>query len=481
MRHTLLIAGREYTAYIKTVGFWLSVLLVPILIVASMSVAPLLIATKPADKIAVLDLTREGHDAALKSQLGAKGSAGEREAMVQMARIEGGADAAKRVADAYDKGGAEAARGQLAFDAPSSSRVKLSPRQSLSWVEAPAILKDVQTAAEAQARLQKAVTDETKLPDKIILFHRGTGRLESLVWQSGGKGLSGMNNLSLTQAINPILFRDAASRAGFDPDAIRKLQAEAPKADVFTASEKSGKAASLSERLRPIVGFASGFLLWISIFSTATLMMNSIVEEKANRVLEVLMATTSAESILIGKLLGVAMVIGTVMLLWGAVGAYGLHSLATLQPEWLKTVMGLITLTDLALILVFLALGYVLYSVMFLTLGAFCETPREAQSLLGPVIVLLMIPIMVLNAGLYAPELPLITYLSWVPFFAPFLVGSRLTGAEPSPMELALMIGGMLLSIALVLRIARKAFGAAALSSGEANWKGLMRALSKDH
>lgn len=81
---------------------------------------------------------------------------------------------------------------------------------------------------------------------------------------------------------------------------------------------------SFRDRLPGIIGLISGFLLWSLIITGASILLNSVMEEKANKILEVLLSSASATEILTGKVLGVAMLTLTVLLVWGGIGAFGL-------------------------------------------------------------------------------------------------------------------------------------------------------------
>src|SRR5208282_4776950 len=66
--------------------------------------------------------------------------------------------------------------------------------------------------------------------------------------------------------------------------------------------------------------------------------------------------------------------------------------------------------------------GYLMYATLFTTIGAFCETAREAQTLLGPLMILLTMPLVLMIQAITQPDSPLLQTLSWVPPFTPFLM-----------------------------------------------------------
>ena len=70
---------------------------------------------------------------------------------------------------------------------------------------------------------------------------------------------------------------------------------------------------SLRDRLPSFIGLGAGFVLWSLILTGASILLNSVMEEKSNRILEILLSSASATEILTGKVLGVALLTLTVL------------------------------------------------------------------------------------------------------------------------------------------------------------------------
>ena len=116
--------------------------------------------------------------------------------------------------------------------------------------------------------------------------------------------------------------------------------------------------------------------------------------------------------------------------------------------------------------------GYLMYASVFVAIGAFCETVREAQTLLGPLMMLITIPIVFLTLAIEHPDAPLINTLSWIPPFTPFLMTARLASGPPLwQVGSELLIMG--LTVVAVLWLCARAFRAGALSSGRFELKRL--------
>jgi len=196
-----------------------------------------------------------------------------------------------------------------------------------------------------------------------------------------------------------------------------------------------------------------------------------VIEEKSNRVLEVLLSSASTSEILAGKVLGVAGITLTVLGAWGGLGAFLLYNAF---PGIAHDLVSVLTENGLAFYLgLYLIGGYLMYAVLFAAIGAFCETPREAQTLLGPVMIVLAIPIVVMNVAIRTPDMPILKILSWVPFFTPFLMTAR-APTEPPLLEIIGTLAAMAVTAALMVWLASKAFRAGALSTAKLDWKSVL-------
>jgi ABC-2 type transport system permease protein len=228
------------------------------------------------------------------------------------------------------------------------------------------------------------------------------------------------------------------------------------------------------DRLPGIIGVISGFMLWSLVITGASILLNSVMEEKANKILEVLLSSASATEILTGKVLGVAMLTLTVLFVWGGIGAFGL--IAGL-PDYAGDIAEVLLQGGLIGYFIAYAVGgYLMYAVLFAAIGAFCETPRDAQTLMGPIMMILMVPIFVMLMAIRTPDAPLVQFLSWVPFFTPFLMSAR-APSEPPMIEVVGTMGGMFLFAAFMVWFAGRAFRAGALSDVKLSWKSFAGAI----
>ncbi len=218
------------------------------------------------------------------------------------------------------------------------------------------------------------------------------------------------------------------------------------------------------------MGFALGFLLWMMIFTSAGILLNSVIEEKSSRILEVLLASASAGEVMGGKILGVAAVTVTVLAVWFAVGG---AILAGTNPGLGRDILEVLVGRGLvALFAVYLVGGYLIYAALFVAIGAHCETNREAQTLLAPMMMVSTIPIIFMSQAITRPDSPAIALLSWIPPFTPFLAPAR-AASDPSVAVTLGTLAVTALAAAASLWMSGRAFRAGALSGGRGDGRSL--------
>jgi len=416
MIRLLRIARREYVAYVRTFGFWLSICLMPVGLVAAIGAPALIARHTPPATLAVVDLTHRG--------------------------LAGDLAHAFRARPASDGG------------------------QSINLVPPPEpVGRDV---ASAVAGLKPYIAGQRPLPDGRLLdaaavLHNDGDNVAIEFWTRNPTNQSVQQGLS--QAVAQVLRRDRLEKAGLDPASLAAIEQLTPDVTTYSPRAEAGRVA-LRDQLPGFIGLGMGILLWMVILTGAGMLLNSVIEEKTSRILDVLLSSVSVPEIMGGKILGVAGVAATVLGVWLSIGA-GL--IVATQPQLAGDLVGALMGKGLVFYFAFYFIaGYLMYATLFITVGAFCETTREAQTLLGPMMILLSVPMVFLTQTIAHPDAPLLQALSWVPLFTPFLMAARVA-SEP-PLWQVLGTGALLVVvIGLELWAAGRAFRAGALSSGGFN------------
>jgi ABC-2 type transport system permease protein len=342
-------------------------------------------------------------------------------------------------------------------------------RPRLRIVSTPADLAASTPGPEQDALLRRYLTDETPKAerlDAVVFLNRVEGAPAARVWAA--RATDGTVEDFVRGALRDANRDTVLREAGIDATVVERTDAFRPEIGVFSPRSAGGGEVSFKDRLPGIIGLAFSFILWSLIITGASILLNSVMEEKSNKILEVLLSSASATEILTGKVLGVAMLTLSVLIVWGGIGAFGLIAAV---PETARDVASVL-MTD-GLIFYFAGYivgGYLMYAVLFAAIGAFCETPRDAQTLMGPIMMVLVIPILVVQMALVNPDAPLVRILSWVPFFTPFLMSARAPSGPPM-VEIVGTMAGMFAVALLMVWLAGRAFRAGALSDVKLSWK----------
>lgn len=450
MNRTLLIARREFMAYAKTVGFWLSLLAFPMFAVLGGAV-PLLV--RSADTVRAVVLIEEGPEAS--------GLA----AAVRQALSDDVDRRTERAREAAEKAAATSG----APPGAASSAIASISRPRLRIVDTPADLAASTPGPAQDALLRRYLSDETEKErrlDAVVFLNRAEGAPGARVWSARA------TDDTVEDFIRDVLRdanRDAVLQAaGIDAAVVERADAFRPTIGVFSPRSAGGGEVSFKDRLPGIIGLAFSFILWSLIITGASILLNSVMEEKSNKILEVLLSSASATEILTGKVLGVAFLTLSVLIVWGGIGTVGLVAAA---PQTAMDIAEVLMRDGLIFyFLGYIVGGYLMYAVLFAAIGAFCETPRDAQTLMGPIMMVLVIPILVVQMALVNPDAPLVKFMSWVPFFTPFLMAARAPSGPPM-VEIIGTMAGMFAVALIMVWLAGRAFRAGALSDVKLSWK----------
>ncbi|SFS80544.1 ABC transporter permease [Brevundimonas viscosa] len=459
MNRTLLIARREYAAYAKTVGFWLSLLAFPLFAVLGGAVPILIKSSEPVRAVAVIEEGPQANGLAAAIQ-----DALSRDAERQQERERMANEAAEK-ATGMPVNSSGAAKGAFARLAGPRLRIVGTP-------------PEIAAAPPGEARdeiVRRYLTDETPKADRldaVVFLTRDAQGPAARVWTA--RATDDTVEDFVRDALRSANRKAVFEGAGIDPVVVENAEKFRPTISVFSPKSVSGGEVSFRDKLPTLIGMAGGFLLWSLIITGASILLNSVMEEKSNKILEVLLSSASPTEILAGKVLGVALLTITVLLGWGGIGAVGLVAAA---PET-AGMIGDILLTGgmLGWFVAFMVGGYLMYAVLFAAVGAFCETPRDAQTLMGPIMLVLVIPIMTMSMAMTTPDAPVVKILSWVPFFTPFLMMARLP-SDPPMIELLGAMAGMFAFALFMVWLSGRAFRAGALSDVKLSWKSFAGAI----
>jgi ABC-type Na+ efflux pump permease subunit len=184
-------------------------------------------------------------------------------------------------------------------------------------------------------------------------------------------------------------------------------------------------------------------LLWITVFTSANYLLTTTIEEKGSRVMEVLLSAVSPMELLTGKLLGQAGVSLVMLVMYGAAGLGGLGAIAMLD---------VVPASHLLWFAVWFPVAYFMVAAIMAGIGSAVSDLREAQSLVGPAMIALMVPLILWLPIVENPNGALAVAFSFIPPASPFVNVLRLTAAnEPVPLWQSLL--ALVVAVASVLAL----------------------------
>jgi len=198
-------------------------------------------------------------------------------------------------------------------------------------------------------------------------------------------------------------------------------------------------------------------LLMMMVISSGGMLVRSLVEEKSNRLIEIIISSCSPNELLAGKVLGLSALGLTQVLVWTLVGAT-LASSAIVPADVFNNILP---------VFLFFILGFIFYSAIFVGIGSIVSSEQEAQQITSYLSLTMMLPLAFALPAIENPNSSLVHILSFIPFTIPAIMILRFY-IGPIPLwELVTSIIIMAVSIYLSIFVAGKVFRVGILSYGK--------------
>ncbi|KYG77786.1 MULTISPECIES: ABC transporter permease [Roseivirga] len=272
-------------------------------------------------------------------------------------------------------------------------------------------------------------------------------------------------------------------RSGLDADVVANLQARVG-LDTFNITE-TGEAKESNSGLSYAIGYGMGFLIYMFIFVYGGQIMQSVLDEKTSRIVEVIVSSVRPFQLMMGKVLGVGAVGFTQLLIWivliGGLSTLGLGILSggndvmmeaasqqmpqeamSQQQEMAANIQGMIASVPVVKILLcflFFFLGaYFLYGALYAAVGSAVDSLQDAQQFMFPIIIPIIVSIMAMFFVLEDPNGGLAVTLSMIPLTSPIIMMARIPFGVPDwqlALSMVLLIAGFVGTIYIAGRIYR--------------------------
>jgi ABC-2 type transport system permease protein len=270
------------------------------------------------------------------------------------------------------------------------------------------------------------------------------------------------------EALNAVVVEKRLKREGLDPARVagytKRVGLKTIKVTERGEQEDAGGTF--------LVAYILVIILYMTLFFYGAIIMRGVIEEKNNRVVEIVLSSMRPFELMMGKILGIAAVGLTQYAIWGGFGfllsTYGRTMAGGLLPAGasgfkVPQVPGYVFFY----FVLFFLLGYFLYATFYAAVGSMVNSEKEAQQLLMPVSMLLVIPMLMMMAIIKSPGSGLSVALSLVPFFAPILMLLRVCVLLPPAGQIAASIALLGLAILGMTWLAAKIYRVGVLMYGK--------------
>ena len=260
--------------------------------------------------------------------------------------------------------------------------------------------------------------------------------------------------------------------------------------------DASGQEKITSSEVYMAISLVLSVIIYMFIAMFSAMVMQSVIEEKSTRVVEVLISSVDSLELMFGKIIGVAAVALTQFFLWivltavivlGVSPFVGMDTLAastaamSMTPEMnvmpdvstsgeLAAVMSTLSNLNygeiLLSFLIYFVLGYLLYASLFAAIGSAVENEADTQQLQMPVTIPLLLAFFIAFYAFKAPDSQVVFWGSIIPFTSPIVMLARIPFGVPF-WELALSIGLLLVTFIAMAYVSAKIYKVGILRYGK--------------
>jgi ABC-2 type transport system permease protein len=202
--------------------------------------------------------------------------------------------------------------------------------------------------------------------------------------------------------------------------------------------EKNKEDKETNTQIIMAISYIMALILYMFIFTFGAMVMRGVIEEKSNRIIEIIISSVKPFQLMAGKIIGVALVAILQFLIWIALTGILFLVFQNYSSASGEIVSGLtreFSKINIAEILVFFILffigGYLLYASMFAAIGSAIESEADSQQLMTPVTVPLILSIMIMVHTFRYPDSSLSVWASMIPFTSPVIMMARIPFGAP--------------------------------------------------
>ncbi len=307
--------------------------------------------------------------------------------------------------------------------------------------------------------------------------------------------------MHITKSLENFIYDRNLIKINLSPDEINAL-----KTSVTIKTNKYDKGGFKEQKMIDFkrgIGYAAGFLIYFFIFFFGAQVMRSVVEEKTNRIIEVIITSVRPFQLMMGKISGIALVALTQFMAWIilTIGIYQfalsyymqdnipmqnqeivneipMNSPGAMSPGMdvsennpeIMNILGMLNIGEylymLGIFLFYFIAGYLLYGAMFAAVGSAVDSETDTQQFMLPVTIPLILSLFILINAITNPEGQLVYWFSLIPFTSPIVMMARIP-FHPPLSEVVLSMAILIITFFIITWMAGKIYRIGILMYGK--------------
>ncbi len=308
------------------------------------------------------------------------------------------------------------------------------------------------TLKQLKIEADKDVIDN-KIEGFLFILNSGTDSLEVEYRSDKLGGFKDVRHFE--EKINKIRIQNELNARGIDPSLAEFVQSKVEIEQIKI--EKSGEEGKQNFLVVFFSAFIFIMLLMMMVIYSGQLLVRSLIEEKSNRLIEILISSCTSEQLLAGKILGLSALGLTQIIIWSLIGIT-LVGGAVIPPAAFDNIL---------IMLVYFITGFIFYTTIFVGIGSIVTTEQEAQQMTTYISLILILPVVVAMPAIQNPESMMVKVMSYIPLTIPSIMLLRFKIAPVPLIDIGITLSIMFISTIVTLKIAAKIFRIGILSYGK--------------
>ena len=264
-------------------------------------------------------------------------------------------------------------------------------------------------------------------------------------------------------ALTEILVRGRLAREGLETEQVASLTSPVELQERYVSASGQVEEKDFLTDWGLVFGFV--MILYMALLTWGITISRSIIEEKASRIVEVLLSSVDPRDLLLGKVVGIGLAGLTQLLIWSVMGlVITMAGGATAVTIFSKIH---ISVSVFVYFILYFLLGFLLYASLFTVIGSICSSEQDAQQLQGLVTLPMVFPILILMVVVQSPNSTLAVVMSLIPLFTPMVMLGRIVVLEPPSWQIGLSIVLMVASIYVSVAFSARVFRVGILMYGK--------------